>query len=130
MFRDGDRRRIIEALQLSITQDCDGSALSELMDQLEAFDLKITGTYSSAISELLEELEDLGSLAADDLSRSGILEEEVAGELRIRYGSAGGSSAGVRSRREEIIQVIRKTLDPRELLYNYQMGSGRIIGGI
>jgi hypothetical protein len=130
MFRDGDRRRIVETLQLAITQDCNDSMLSELMADLEEFDLKVSGTYSSTISDLLEELGDLGSLISEDLSRSGILEEEVAGELRIRYGSAGGSSAGVRSRREEIIQIIRKTLDPRELLYNYQMGSGRIIGGV
>lgn len=130
MFRNGDRRRIVEALQLAITQDCDGSVLSELMTELEVFDFKIGGAYSNTISDLLEELEDLNVEAAAGRSNLGVLEEEVAGELRIRYGSAGGGNAGIKSRREEIAQIVRKTLDPRELLYNYQMGSGRIIGGI
>lgn len=125
-FAATTKAKLIKELSIDKRQIMPGSTLSVLMTEAETFDTKYSTSYVTDIETALTTIEGLNTTIAAKASKDNIKSIGTFRRIDIEYFTPGSGSAEYRKSRQSQVSLIKRLLDPNNLLEAFYM-EGRVI---
>lgn len=125
-FATGTQERIADALKLSPEQYRTGSQLAKLMSELETNDTTYSTNLVGKVSAALDSIDTLNSSISANSSKDGLTSKTVNDQFSESYRTGGSATASFKADKQGQIDLIKRLLDPFDILEQFSQG-GRTI---